>query len=313
MAAGSTLRGVALADSDRAHRRRLLTLVRRAACVAVLAVLIAPGSAAAACRTYLKYGEYSPMIGDGPPYAAVFDAHGIPIVRYPFGHFRNPATVAEWGLQEYSFWCLRGERKHLRTAVRAARWLANTQKRGGGWHYGFAYREGPVLLRPPWISALAQGRALSLLDRVYGSTHRQRFLRTARRALKPFGRTFEEGGVLTRWDGHPWYEEYPGVNANHVLNGYEISLLGLHDFAGRSPNAARLFRAGVRSLVWAIPEFDGGPTGSYYAAGKFGPVGDGYLAVHVELTREMYRITGRRIFRRYARRWAAVLRSHGQT
>jgi heparosan-N-sulfate-glucuronate 5-epimerase len=302
---------VALADSAGVDRRRLPTVLRRAAGVAVLTVLLAAGSAAGACRTYLKYGDYSPMIGDGPPYAAVFDGHGIPIVRYPFGRFRNPATVAEWGLQEYSFWCLRGERKHLRTAVRAARWLANTQKRGGGWHYEFDYREGPVQLRPPWISALAQGRAISLLARVHESTHRRRFLRTARRALKPFLRTFEEGGVVSRWDGHPWYEEYPGVNANHVLNGYEISLLGLNDFARRSLRAARLFRAGVRSLVWAIPEFDGGPTGSYYAAGQFGPVGDGYLAVHVELTREMYRVTGRRILRKYARRWAAALRSHG--
>ena len=272
-------------------------------------MLLAAGSAAGACRTYLKYGDYSPMIGHGPPYAAVFDEHGIPIVRYPFGRFRNPATVAEWGLQEYSFWCLRGDREHLQTAVRAARWLANTQTRGG-WQYTFAYREGPVQLRPPWISALAQGRAISLLARVYDSTHRPRFLRTARRALNPFLLTFDEGGVLAHWDGHPWYEEYPGVNANHVLNGYEISLLGLHDFARRSPRAARLLRAGVRSLVRAIPQFDGGPTGSYYAAGHFGPVGDGYLAVHVELTRKMYRITGRKILRRYAEHWAAVLRSH---
>ena len=62
--------------------------------------------------------------------------------------------------------------------------------------------------------------------------------------------------------------------------------------------------------MWAIPEFDGGPTGSYYAAGHFYPVNDPYLAVHVLLTRELYRITRRPILRRYAKRWAAALRSH---
>jgi hypothetical protein len=123
----------------------------------------------------------------------------------------------------------------------------------------------------------------------------------------------DQGGVLSRWDRHPWYEEYPAVNANHVLNGFELSLLGLRDLARLSPLAARLFRQGVRSLVWGIAVFDGGPTGSYYAAGRFGPVNDPYLAVHVQLTRALYRITHHKILRTYADRWEAALRSHGAT
>jgi heparosan-N-sulfate-glucuronate 5-epimerase len=283
------------------------------AAAAALLVLIAaaPAPAQARCRTYLKFGEYSPMIGDGPPYAAVFDKHGIPIVRYAFGRHRNPATVAEWGLQEYSYACLGQGRRHRGAALKAARWLVRTQTKQGGWVYRFEFHEGPVTLTPPWVSALAQGRAISLLARAYDTTHQRRFLTAARRALRPFLRLHDEGGVLSRWEGRKWYEEYPAVNANHVLNGYEIALIGLHDLAPRSARAERLFNHGVQSLVWAIPVFDGGPTGSYYAAGHFFPVPDGYLAVHVELTRELHRITGEEILRTYADKWEAALRSHG--
>jgi heparosan-N-sulfate-glucuronate 5-epimerase len=284
-----------------------------AAAAVAVALLLAAGPAKAACRPYLNYARIGPIAGHGPPYIAVFDEHGIPVVHYPFGIYRNPSTVAQWGLQEHSLACLGRGRRHRRRALRAARWLANSQTSLGGWTYGFEFHEGPVTLRPPWISALAQGQAISLLARAYDLSHRRRFLRVARRGLRPFVRTHDRGGVLSRWDGHPWYEEYPAVNANHVLNGYELALLGLHDLAARSPLAARLFREGVRSLVWAIPVFDGGPTGSYYAAGQFVPVSDAYLAVHVQLTRALYRLTHRTILRTYADRWEAALRSHGGT
>lgn len=277
-----------------------------------LLCLVWAAPANARCDPYLDYGRIGPLVGDGPPYVATLDVHGIPIVRYPFGVYRNPSTVAQWGLQEHTLACLgRGRaRRHRASALRAARWLANTQTRGGGWQYGFVFHEGPsITLRPPWVSALAQGQAISLLVRVYDETGRRRLLSAARRGLRPFLRTYDRGGVRSDWDGHVWYEEYPAPNANHVLNGYELALIGLHDLAPRSPLAQRLFDDGVRSLVFAISEFDGGPTGSWYAAGRSFPVNHPYLAVHVLLTRELYRITRRPILRRYANRWAAALSS----
>jgi heparosan-N-sulfate-glucuronate 5-epimerase len=270
----------------------------------LLAAVSAASASASACRTYLDYGRLSPMIGHAAPYAAVFDAHGIPVVRYSFGTYRNPATVGEWGLQQYSYFCLGKGRGHLAQARRAANWLAAHQLRGGGWAYRFVFHEGPVLLSPPWISALAQGRALSLLSRVYAVTPDPKYLRAARLALGPFARNYAHGGVASSWMGRPWYEEYPAANANHVLNGYEIALIGLHDVAARSPRARTLFTAGVRSLIANIAVFDGGPTGSYYAAGHFFPVPEGYLRAHVQLTRVLYRITRRPILRFYADRWA---------
>jgi heparosan-N-sulfate-glucuronate 5-epimerase len=282
-----------------------------AAALAVAGLTVASEPAAARCRAYLNYDEIGPIAGEGAPYIARFDRHGIPIVHYPFGTYRNPSTVAQWGLQEYTQACQGRDRHGMAAAVRAARWLANTQTDAGGWEYGFPFSEGAAInLRPPWISALAQGQAISLLARVYDATHRRRFLRAARRGLRPFRRSFEDGGVRTNWAGHPWYEEYPAVNANHVLNGYELALIGLHDLSDRSRLAGSLFRQGIRSLVWAIPQFDGGPTGSYYAAGLFQPVNDPYLEVHVLLTRTLYRITRRPTLRFYADRWEAALRSH---
>ena len=130
----------------------------RLAIIFVLLFLLSAVPADARCRPYLDYGRIGPIAGHGPPYVATFDAHGIPIVQYSFGVYRNPSTVAQWGLQEHTLACLRrgNVRRHRAAALRAARWLANVQTDQGGWIYGFEFQEAPAItLHPPWISALA--------------------------------------------------------------------------------------------------------------------------------------------------------------
>jgi hypothetical protein len=164
-------------------------------------------------------------------------------------------------------------------------------------------------MHPPWISAMTQGMGISVLVRAYAATCRPGYLRRARLALLPLTRPVTTGGVTSMWRGAPWYEEYPSsTSSQHVLNGFEFTLIGLHDLEGRSPLSRRLWRTGVRVLARRVALFDlPRERSQLYAA-----VGRGrwrsnsaYRHEHAILTTELARLTGDPTLRHWARRWSA--------
>jgi heparosan-N-sulfate-glucuronate 5-epimerase len=272
-------------------------MIGRLVLLTPLLVLALAPAARAPHGHYVDFGARPDFVDDR---TVTIGLEGVPQVHYAWGVEDNPVTVAHWALQTWS----RGERRPMLTA---ADWLVERQRGDGAWAYLFDFDAVGVPMRAPWISAMAQGMGVSVLVRAYDATHQRHYLRRARRALEPFTRPVARGGVRTRWDGVLWYEEYPGAASQHVLNGFEFALLGLHDLADRSRRARGLWRAGVVGLAAKIATFDAPAVRSqYYAALGLGrqPVGAGYKHEHAILTRTIARLTGRRVLRAYAARWA---------
>ena len=268
----------------------------RALIVAIAALLLAT-PAATAHGDYLDFGE-RPSFIDGK--AVTLGPEHVPQVHYAWGVEDNPVMVAHWALQEWS----RHTRNTKPTRV-AAEWLRDRQRADGAWTYAFDFDAVGLPMRAPWISAMAQGMGISVLVRAH-QLHPHRYLRAARRALIPFTRSVRDGGMRSNWDGRPWYEEYPGTPSQHVLNGFEFALIGLHDLAGDSRRAKRLWRVGVASLAARIAVFDAPELRTqWYAAFGRGraPVGPGYRHEHALLTRTIAALTGSRALRRFAARW----------
>jgi heparosan-N-sulfate-glucuronate 5-epimerase len=144
--------------------------------------------------------------------------------------------LAQLGLGYFETFVADGDEASLDLARRACEHFVATQLKAdgdphdGGWRhtYPFTYR---VELGAPWLSAMAQGQAASLLLRVFGETGEEELAATALRAIGPFRRTVEEGGVVARVDGGLFAEEYPTVPPSHVLNGGVFALWGVHDVA----------------------------------------------------------------------------------
>jgi hypothetical protein len=150
-------------------------------------LLLAVPPARAAYGRNGPYLDYATMYSLGP--------HGkIPKAQYTFGTFYNPVTVAQYGLQAAANHVVTGRRSYRSDALLAAKWLARHQGRNGGWHYRFPFTvTGFQPLKPGWISAMAQGQAMSLLWRAHRMDPRRAFRKAAVRALDPFIRCARVG------------------------------------------------------------------------------------------------------------------------
>jgi heparosan-N-sulfate-glucuronate 5-epimerase len=166
-------------------------------------------------------------------------------------------VTAQWGLGAFEHWLHTGEEGWLEAAGRAGERLIAAQLPDGGLPhlapYPHTYR-----LEPPWLSAMAQGQAASLLVRLHAERGDERLADAARRALRPFGIPSDAGGVRAELDGGPYYEEYPTEPASYVLNGGIFALWGLLDtgLALGDADASGMFGEGVDVLAGSLTRWD---------------------------------------------------------
>ena len=131
------------------------------------------------------------------------------MVNYGTFRARNPVTSAQYGLAAYSLWLRNGDHYRWLTAIHVADWLVRTQHRNGEWEYSFPE---PVpgsteTLAKGWGSALAQGQAISLLERVYRRTHRCYLTGVERAHNAPD--PGHQGRPRPSFDHGIYFEEYP--------------------------------------------------------------------------------------------------------
>lgn len=241
------------------------------------------------------------------------DANGIVMVPYdvmaPYASALgyNPVTVAQYALRYYDLWTSQGLAGYRSMFFKYADWLIDHQAPDGFWYYTFPF--GP--LTPPWVSAMAEGQAISVLARAYHFTRQLRYLSAARLALATFDLRAGAGGVTTWENGNPFYEEYPPPWRPHTLNGMIFAMYGLRDAALEwdDPHAIALWHAGISTLVSNLSRWDAGDWSYYALASPPEPASRFYQGIHVELMHELAAITGHPVFSAMGERWARDLAS----
>jgi hypothetical protein len=188
---------------------------------------------------------------------------GVPLCDYggEVGFRLHPATVCQVALGWHDRWLLEREEGQLARFLALADWLITHQSPNGGWPIDVTYR-CYGRLEAPWISALIQGQALSVLARA--AVLKPEWSARARRAMEAsfalFQRDVACGGLRCEDEHGPAYEEYPSRRPSLVLNGNISALFGVHDMAlfdDRS-EARRVFDAGVEALLRRLPRYDVG-------------------------------------------------------
>lgn len=232
---------------------------------------------------------------------------GVPFVDYQLFGFSayNPVTIDQFGLISYSLWIRYGEPSRLSAAENAAGWLVTHQLPNGTWPYSFPWTPagGTETLEPGWTSALAQGQALSLLERIYQLNPRKVFLETMRRALRPLA-TYGPNGLKRLFLGGVYFEEYPTKAVNFTLNGDAQTIIGLYDTSNLFPLAKKLFEQGIHTLERDVSGFDSGYGLSIYSVAypHFPP--PNYDPLIVDEMRVLAEITGAPVFGHYAEEWS---------
>ena len=175
---------------------------------------------------------------------------------------------AQRGLGCFERWIGGEGEEWLDGARRAAEVLVDRQASGGAHDGGWLQlRPYPhtYALKPPWVSAMAQGEGASLLVRLHAETGDARYADAARRALRPMRLPSTEGGASAQLDGRQLPEEYPTDPPSFVLNGAIFALWGLRDVAVGlgDAEADSAFEAGVDALAASIHRWDTGGWSRY--------------------------------------------------
>ncbi|MGZ4410251.1 MAG: D-glucuronyl C5-epimerase family protein, partial [Gaiellaceae bacterium] len=195
--------------------------------------------------------------------------------------------------------------------LHAANWLVRHQQADGQWTYGFEDPYPGGNLEPPWSSALAQGQAMSLLERVYRLTGQRAYLAAAIRALRPLERPVPDGGLRRCFRGDcrlPFFEEAPTREPSLILNGFMFTLVGLHDLSTVAPHSAAgaLYLAGRITLHAALPSYDRDGLATYDLL-THRIANAEYQAIHIYLLRALNSLSRDRRLTSYARRWRSHL------
>jgi hypothetical protein len=169
-----------------------------------------------------------------------------------------------------ALWTAGGRDPELRRLLDEALGLA-TQRAGGiAFEYLFRFDHG----RPPWVSGLAQGTALSALSRAAVRLNEPRYFEAARSALGIF-RTAPPDGVRVATPAGAHYLQYSFAPALHIVNGFTQALNGLHDFTALAHDTEghELFAAGEAQLRAELPAFDTGAWSLYAKPGTESDLG----------------------------------------
>lgn len=168
----------------------------------------------------------------------------------------------------------------------AATWLVSHQNPANGeWNYSFAFGVPGMGITLPagWGSAMAQGQSISLLARLSDCTGSSADLTAATSALTPLESNVSSGGLADDFlaTSHPIYEEYPTSPPSYTLNGFQFTLVGLHDLslADPSSDAGQLYSSGLATMEYVLPYYDLGDIVAYDLAGLTNPTRPVYAQV----------------------------------
>jgi heparosan-N-sulfate-glucuronate 5-epimerase len=243
---------------------------------------------------------------DNTQYWQLFDSEGIPLTDYgpPTGIQYNPVEICHYALANYHTYMTTGNSQYKQKFLTQANWLTRNAKQKDSftvWEYNFNW---PTYnCTQPWVSAMAQGEALSVLTRAYTLTGNQTYLQTAQTAAQAFKHETTQGGVrYTDADGI-WYEEYADTEApsSKVLNGFIFSLFGLYEYTHETNNneTNQLFWEAAKSLSQNLHQYDTG-TWSYYDLLHKTPAALNYHILHINQLNTMYKLTNIQTFQQYS-------------
>ncbi|MCB0731072.1 MAG: polysaccharide deacetylase family protein [Ignavibacteriae bacterium] len=214
-------------------------------------------------------------------------------------------------IKDYTKFKSEKDSSYLNTIYKYSDWLkTNAEIRNdfAVWPYHFKFTKYDMDY--DWCGSWALGTILSSISRRIEISGDSSFINLAEKTVNTFETKIEDGGILyVDEDKNLWFEEYPTIPPNHVLNGHITGLFGLYDYWRITDNkkAKILFDLGIKTVVDNLDKYDSGYW-SYYDQ-QYPYVADYYYhkGVHIPQLKVLYQITGKKIFKEYVDKWENYL------
>jgi heparosan-N-sulfate-glucuronate 5-epimerase len=220
---------------------------------------------------------------------------------------------ADWSIPvaqaALGYWELRLEGHDFdRQFLALADWLVENAKPAAGglvWPCDMAVPK--YALSPGWPSAMGQSEAISVLLRAEALSGRKHYGEVAHSGFAPLQTPVSAGGVARELDGQLVLEEYPTETPTAVLNGWIVSLLGIHELATVTghADASALFDRSSEGLLRLLDRYDVGWWSLYslYDHGSPDLAKPFYQRFHPVLLRALDLVRPDSRFRAMAARW----------
>ncbi len=276
---------------------------------------------------YKKYfidDFFNTMFKKSKAYTYKLDEKGVITINYierKLGEQYNPVAIATYALGEYNKYYDTRSATAKNLFLSHADWLVENaipKKDFVVWHYNFDWISPGYRCKAPWISAMAQGLAMSVLIRAWTITGDEKYLSTAKLAFNSFKATVEDGGVARKdKKGYLWYDEYVCEKSANVLNGMMFAVISLHEYweVTKDPEAKELFDEGVRTLEANLKRFRlelGFFRYSRYDDYLLIYSGEKYHKCHLQQLRYLIQVTDNKTFKKYLALWEKADRIKGK-
>ena len=260
---------------------------------------------------YFLMDEQELLAGHSQNY--FFDDEGIPVIPSYIDVDDDrliyyPISIGQYGLAIFHTWLKTKSDDDKTRFLKIVDWFYdNGTKDDKGVYWLTDVPKPEYRITRPWPSAFSQSRGLSILLRGWQMTGDEKYRSAADGALTIFDIDTQNGGVTSRTDLGPFYEEYPTVFPTMVLDGFFFSLCGLYDAARalQSEKARSLFETGIETIKKWLPRYDLGYWMRYnYCREDFYPDPDpatiGYLRLVITQLKMFSALTGDTTLRDWA-------------
>jgi len=195
----------------------------------------------------------------------ILDENMIPIIEYDFGSFRNPVSTAHNAFACYKEYIDTGNPEYLEWFYANVDWLIDYKDENGYLRYEFDWYHYYGLMEAGWVSAMAQGEALSAVCMAYHASDDEKYLHAAELFFHTMYTNNDQLWCFGIDDeDYLWYEEYPNEDFCHVLNGKLFGMWGLWNYYCITEDefALALFQGGLASVfdnypIWNFVGSDG--------------------------------------------------------
>jgi glycosyltransferase involved in cell wall biosynthesis len=189
------------------------------------------------------------------------DAAGIPHTVNQTAY--DPTLIGQYALAHWNLYLATNDDHYCKVFLTQANWLIEHESHigddAGGWPISFPHPNIPT--KGPWLSALTQGTALSVLIRAFQLTCEQSFLDATQRAVRTFERDILDGGVSAPVGSNGvFFEEVAVYPAAHKLSGFIFAIFGLYDYVALTGDVQveKLMHCSLATLHDLLKEFDVG-------------------------------------------------------